>query len=147
MQKLPLLSEHDIQAGFVSEVGYKYRLRGDFIPALFYAAVNGFWAAGEGGRRNALIQKYFAEGYRKGIPDIHYDQPRGCWTKLVIEFKREDMRGKKDGGLKKEQKEYIEAIEPYAMAAVCYTAEEAMAVFGRYMDLRIAIRPREDPNV
>jgi len=147
MQKLPLLSEHDIQAGFVAEVGYKYRLRGDFIPALFYAAVNGFWAAGEGRRRDALMSKYFAEGFRKGIPDLHYDQPRGPWTKLVIEFKRADMRGKKDGGLSQDQKEYLQAIEPYACIAVCYTADEAMEVFNKYMDLRITIRQREDPHV
>lgn len=137
--RLPPLTEHQIQAGFFREALYKYRLDETFVPVLFYAVLNGAWIAGSGTRKAHLIQKYKDEGWRSGIADFHYDQPRGPFTKLVIEFKRTDKKTKKNGGLETEQIEYLQAISPYAMTRVCYTEEEAMKVFDYYMSFGACI--------
>lgn len=143
--KLPELSEHQIQAGFFREASHKYRNDQTFRPALFYAVLNGAWIGGSGSRaKSALIEKYKNEGWRSGIADMHYDQPRGPFSKLVIEFKRESKRntgirsGNITGGLESEQIEYLQAIAPYAMIAVCYSEAEAMAVFDYYMLLGVS---------
>jgi len=133
--KLPPPTEHAIQAAFVREVKYQYRNDDQFIPALFYAVVNGFWAAGSGRRKGGLMGKYFDEGLNTGVADLHYDQPRGQFAKLVIEFKRETRRNTKNGGLTDEQAEFVTKIRPYAYSAVCYTTDEALAVFAWYMAL------------
>lgn len=132
-----LLTEHQIQAIFVQEIKYEYRLRVDFIPALFYAVVNGFWAAGKGNAKFALMQKYKSEGMNPGVADLHYDQPRGQFTKLVIEFKHGDKRNEENGGVSSEQIEYLTKIRPYAFTAVCYSPEEAKKVFDWYMSLPV----------
>ena len=142
-----LLTEHDIQAGFFQEVGYTYRDREDFDPALFYAVLNGAWIAGGGKAKNALIGKYMAEGWKSGIADMTYDQPRGRYNKLVFEFKREDKRGKKDGGLSPEQITYLQAIKPYAFVRVCYTTDEALEFFRLYMSLPLCFGVREEWTV
>jgi hypothetical protein len=134
-EKLPIPTEHQTQAVFVREVKYRYRNNDEFIPALFYAVVNGFWAAGSGKRKGALMGKYFDEGLNTGVADLHYDQPRGQYTKLVIEFKREDRRREENGGLSDQQVEFMTKIRPYAYSAVCYTTDEALAVFAWYMSL------------
>jgi len=79
--------------------------------------------------------KYFDEGLNVGVADLHYDQPRGQYTKLVIEFKREDRRKDKNGGLSDDQATYLTRIRPYAYTAVCYTTDEALTVFNWYMSL------------
>jgi len=135
MGKKTIPTEHEIQAAFVAQVKLDYRLHDDFYPSLLYAVVNGFWAAGSGDRRFALINKYKAEGMNSGVPDIHYDQPRGGYNKLVIEFKRADRRNDVDGGLSSEQKKYFDDSAKYCMQCVCYTADEAMKEFDYYMSL------------
>jgi hypothetical protein len=135
MAKL-ILSEHMEQASFFSEIGYRYRSRPDFIPALFYAMVNGFYAAGVGARKHALLAKYRAEGWKSGIPDVRYDQPRGPHPFLVIEMKRADKRNTRDGGLRPEQIEYLDAARSVgAFVRVCYCADEAIAAMDEYMRL------------
>lgn len=137
------LTEHQTQASFFTEVAhYRYRNRADFMPALFYAVLNGAWIAGDGRRKSALLEKYRSEGWRPGIADVMYDQPRGRFNKLVFEFKREDKRNKKEkgiltGGLSPEQIEYLTSIKPYAFVRVVYTVEEAVAEFDHYMSLPV----------
>jgi len=81
------------------------------------------------------MNKYKAEGLNPGVPDIHYDQPRGGYNKLVIEFKREDRRNDVDGGLSSEQRRYIDGFEKYGKWRACYSTDEAMEVFDYYMSL------------
>ncbi len=136
MTKLPPISEHTEQANFFSEVRARYASRPDFIPELFYAIVNGFYAAGTGGRKYALLAKYKAEGWKPGIGDVHYDQPRGEYCKLVIEMKRRDKKNTKDGGLTPDQIVYLAAAASVGtFTDVCYCAEEAVETFARYMEL------------
>ena len=137
MTKLPILSEHSEQAEFVTRVKLEYRNDETFIPALFYSVVNGFWAAGSGPRKFALLAKYKAEGMNPGVSDCHYDQPRGGYNKLVIEMKRSDKRNAKDQGLRLEQIEYLDAARSVgAFVRVCFCAEEATEAFNEYMRMR-----------
>lgn len=148
-QSLPALTEHQIQAGFFREASYKYRNDPTFKPILFYAVLNGAWIAGSGTRKGNLIEKYKDEGWKSGIADFHYDQPRGIFSKMVIEFKRTAKRNSKKagvltGGLEPEQIEYLQAIAPYALIRVCYTEEEAMSAFDYYMSLGESLLPSMD---
>lgn len=145
--KLPELNEHQIQAGFISEATYEFRNDPSFIPELFYAVLHGAWIAGEGRRKSALIEKYKAEGWKSGIADVHYDQPRGPFSKMVIEFKKESKRnagirsGTITGGLDPDQIVYLRAISPYALVRVCYSEEEAIKAFRYYMSLGHSLLP------
>lgn len=123
--------EHEIQSAFVQEVLYKYSNDPRFVEPLFYAVASGF--VGGGKNKFALINKLKREGWKNGIADIHYDQPRGDYSKMVIEFKRENRRNAVNGGLSDEQKEYLDALGEYAFACVCYTVEEAISKFDYYM--------------
>lgn len=141
MENRSKISEHAIQAGFYQEACFEFRNDPTFRPVLFFAVLNGAWIAGEGNRKGALIQKYKAEGWKPGIADIHYDQPRGPFSKLVIEFKRESKRkegirsGIITGGLDPDQVEYLQAIRPYARIVIAYTTDEALKAFRHYMSL------------
>jgi hypothetical protein len=127
-------SEHDEQAVFYQDTLLEYRLRDDFIPELFFAVVNGFYLSGKG--KWGLLKKYKAEGWRSGIADIQYQQPRGSHPFCVIEMKRSDLRGDKKGGLEKEQVEYLNAARRVgAYVCVCYSADEAKEAFADYMKL------------
>lgn len=140
---LPELSEHDIQANFFREVSYTYRNDPTFIPILFYAVLNGAWIGGSSSAsKRGLIEKYKDEGWKSGIADFHYDQPRGPFSKMVIEFKRESKRNAKSngvvtGGLSDEQQEYLQAISAYALVRVCYTVEESLEDFAYYMSMPV----------
>lgn len=135
---MQILTEHQEQVNFVSEVLYEFRLRSDFIPELFFAVVNGFWAANEGARRYGLLNKYRAEGWRKGIADIQYQQPRGGYPFAVFEIKRCDAKNKKNGGLEPEQMEYLAAARAAgAFVRVCYGADEAIQSMREYMSLDV----------
>lgn len=139
--QFPELTEHQIQANFFREVSYTYRNDPTFIPILFYAVLNGAWIGGSSSRsKSGLIEKYKDEGWKSGIADFHYDQPRGPFSKMVIEFKRESKRGAKSkgivtGGLSPEQIEYLEAISSHALVRVCYTVDEAVSAFKYYMSM------------
>jgi hypothetical protein len=131
-------SENDIQATFVQQVLLEHRLDPTFKPILFYAVLNGPWLALEDKKRkDGLIEKYMSEGWKAGIPDIHYDQPRGMFNKLVFEFKKGKRRNEKLGGLSDEQAEYLGTIAPHAFARVIYTVDEGIAAFNEYMSLPV----------
>lgn len=140
--RLPELNEHQIQAGFFREVKFAHRLDESFIPELLYAVLNGPWLASgdddtkKNDRRKAgLIAKYMAEGWTPGIADVHYDQPRGPYNKLVFEFKKESRRRSKNGGVSEDQQKYINAVNPYAFTRVVYSVDEALEAFAEYMAL------------
>lgn len=133
--KLPGLPEHDIQATFFRQVTLEHRLDPTFKPELFYAVLNGPWLALEDKKRkDALVEKYMSEGWKAGIPDIHYDQPRGGFNKLVFEFKKASRRKEKNGGMSDGQVEYMESIAPYAFARVIYSVDEGISYFNEYMN-------------
>jgi len=159
MTILSKISEHEVQRDFVTEIGYRYASREDFIPILFYAVVNGFWVGIEENgtansrRKDGLIKKYLEEGLKSGVADFHYDQPRGRFSKMVIEFKIEGKRNKQTrdkiltGGLSPEQIQYLTAMKPYAYVRVCYTTEEAVKEFDQYMALPLLFGVKEKWSV
>lgn len=85
-----------------------------------------------------LASKNKRMGVSTGIPDYMILTPKGI---LWVELKRVSLKGEEDplqgwkegqkskGGLKRSQKEWIDAINktPGTQAAVCYGAEEAIA--------------------
>lgn len=133
--KLPIPSEHAIQSNFFREANYEFRNDPTWVPQLFYAVLHGAWIAGDGRRKAALIAKYKEEGWKPGISDVHYDQPRGAYNKLIIEFKRSDRRNVENGGLSDEQLEYCNQAALYAKVVVCYSEDEAMVALREYMEL------------
>lgn len=132
------ISEHQEQANFFSEVTYRFRNRDDFADLLLFSVPNGMWAGGK--NPYGLIAKFKAEGFKPGVSDILYLQPRGDYAYLAIEMKAEDQRNKKDGGLKLHQQEFLQAAKANGgMTAVCYNCDEAIEVFTRYMGFSISL--------
>jgi hypothetical protein len=124
-------SEHNEQAVFVDTVLYTYRLDPTFLRPLFFAVPNGAFL---GGNRFAGIEKLKREGFLPGVSDILYLQPRGGFAYLAIEMKTIEKEGRKDGGLREEQREFLEAVKQAGgFGVVCYGAEQAIEIFGAYM--------------
>lgn len=133
--KSTLPTEHDEQVNFVREVRYRFRNDRTFIELLFFSTLNGAWL---GGKSFALWAKHEAEGAQRGVSDILYLQSRGVYSFLAIEMKRSNMRNRKDGGLTTKEKEWLAcAKESGAFTAVCYSAEESIGVFNRYMGMEV----------
>ena len=125
------MSEHSEQAAFVSEVLYRYSNRDDFIRPLFFAVPNGAWLGGK--NPYALMNKYRAEGFTKGVADILYLQARGEYHFLALE-----MKNPKNGKVSPAQEEFIEAAtNAGGFADVCFGADQAIADFESYMLLEI----------
>jgi hypothetical protein len=128
-----ILSEHQEQVSFVTEVKLQYRNDPEFIEPLFFSTLNGAWL---GGNSHALWNKHRAEGAQKGVSDILYLQPRGGFHFLAIEMKRSDRRNDERAGLTPDEQEWLAAaMHSGAFTAVCYTAEEAFEVFKHYMNM------------
>lgn len=126
------MNEHQEQSVFVEDILWRYKTRPDFIRLLFFATLNGAWLAG---KSYAAWAKHEKEGAVKGVSDILYLQPRGGYAYLVIEMKAKDRKKEKDGGVSEDQLAWLHSARTAnAFVAVCYGAEEAIAVFDRYMD-------------
>lgn len=138
MTKGTSLTEHQIQAQFVSDVEYRYRNNPEFVSCLFFATLNGSWF---GGNNFAMYKAKQAEGFKKGVADILYLQPRGAYAYLAIEMKRPERKNKKvggvvTGGVEPEQKVFLDAVtDAGGLSYVCYDADEAISVFCRYMEM------------
>ncbi len=131
--KLPRISEHEEQASFIQEVELRFTFRDDFVSILLFATLNGAWL---GGNRFALMNKYKDEGFKKGVADLLYLQPRGDYSCLAIEMKAQDQRGEKSGGVSRDQSEFLAAVNANGgTGEVCYGADEAVALFTWYMSL------------
>lgn len=125
------MTEHSDQASFFDEIAWRFKNRDDFIPELFFATMNGAWFGGNGARMYAARKR---EGFKKGISDALYLQPRGPYAYLAIEMKTEKRRKEKNGGLEPEQAEFIEAVNRNGgFGQVCYGTDEAVATFTSYM--------------
>lgn len=130
--KLPRVSEHEEQANFFTEAKMRFGFRDDFIERLLFAVPNGMWIGG--GNKFALMNKYKAEGFKTGVSDIIYLQPRGGYNCLVIEMKAQDKRNDKDA-VSPDQAAFLEAINGAGgIGEVCYGCDEAMELFTRYMN-------------
>lgn len=125
------VSEHEEQANFFDEVRLTYHARTDFYERLLLAVPNGMWLGGE--NRWALMNKFKREGFRPGVADILYLQPRGEYAFLAIEMKAVDKRNTADA-VSPEQQEFLADVNAAGgWGEVCYGAEEAKAIFSTYM--------------
>jgi VRR-NUC domain. len=89
--------------------------------------------------RAALMNKYKSEGFRNGVADILYLQPRGGYAFLAIEMKTPDRANTKNGGATEDQLDWLKAARSAgAMAEICHGAEAAWDVFQQYMSLEVA---------
>lgn len=130
--KLPRISEHEEQASFFTEAKMRFGFRDDFIERLLFAVPNGMWIGGA--NKFALMSKYKAEGFKSGVSDVLYLQPRGGYNCLVIEMKALDKRNDKDA-VTPEQSAFLEAINGAGgIGEVCYGCDEAIELFTRYMN-------------
>lgn len=128
---LPRVSEHSEQANFVEAVYRIYNHRDDFIQTLLFAVPNGSWFGGS--NPWAMFNKFKAEGFRQGVSDLLYLQPRGPYNYLAIEMKALDRKNKKDA-VSPEQLEFLSAVSCNGgMSWTCYGCDEALEVFSAYM--------------
>jgi len=130
-------SEHNEQAAFVNTVQLTMRHRSDFIPEMFFAVPNGMMLGGKNpAARAALMNKYKTEGFRNGVSDLLYLQPRGEYAFLAIEMKTPDRANQKNGGATQDQLDWLKAARSAgAMAELCHGAEAAWEIFQQYMSL------------
>ena len=89
-----------------------------------------------GGSRNKReASKLKRMGVLAGVPDLHLPVARSGYNGLYIEMKYGD------GRLLASQKEFlIRAAHFNNYCAVCYSAEDAIAVLKNYLDYRAAFR-------
>jgi hypothetical protein len=128
-------SEHNEQSTFIDEVLYQYRNDPTFSRPLFFSVPNGAYL---GGKSPATFARLKKEGFRNGVSDILYLQPRGAYAYLALELKTIERRGQKNGGLSDDQREFIETARSVgALAVVCYGSTEAFEAFNQYMQLEV----------
>lgn len=86
-----------------------------------------------GGARSAATgARMKAEGVKRGVPDICLPVPRGSFTALYIELKRQDGGGKATD----EQKAWMEFLTSEGSCALeCWGFDEAKAAIERYLAL------------
>lgn len=126
------VDEHTEQANFFSEVSLRYFSRPDFLPVLLFAVPNGAVLGGQ--NRFAMFQKLKAEGFKSGVADVLYLQPRGGYAFLALEFKAQDQRGRANGGMSPEQAAFLEEVNGAGgLGEAVYGAEDAMRIFDLYM--------------
>lgn len=95
---------------------------------LLFAVPNG------GDRHKATAGKLRAEGVKAGVPDYILPVAAGGYHGLAIELKR-----RKRGQTSREQKQWIEALRAEGWRAeVCRGWEQALAVLGDYLGVRLA---------
>ena len=136
--KPPRISEHQEQVNFLLEVRTRYGLREDFIETLLFATPNGMWAGGSSREgKFALIGKMKKEGFKNGVSDLLYLQPRGDYAYLAIEMKATDKRDDAKA-VSPEQAAFLAAVnEAGGTGEVCYGCDEAVAIFTWYMSLPV----------
>ncbi len=130
------VSEHEEQANFIETVTFQYGHRADFSPVLLFSVPNGAWFGGK--NPHALMNKFKREGFRPGVADLIYLQPRGPYNCLAIEMKATDQRNLKNGGLSPQQAEFLAAVNANGgTGETCYGCDEALNIFAWYMSLPI----------
>lgn len=109
-----------------------------------YPELKWLHAIPNGGSRHIVeAMKMVGAGLRSGVWDIFLPLPiQRLWDKtyagLYIEMKREERRGEKDGGLRKEQAEFGDYAEKVGYrCCVCYNWEEARDVLIKYLEFKI----------
>ncbi len=126
-------TEHNEQATFIDAVLWQYRNDPSFLRPLFFSVPNGAFLGGRSALQYAKLKK---EGFRNGVSDILYLQPRGMYSYFSLEMKTQERKRERGGGLSEDQRGFLQAVtDAGGLSAVCYGADEAIEAFGRYMAL------------
>lgn len=120
--KLGQMSEHEIQSTFVKLIDAQY-------PELLYCAT-------VGGARMSIreAKKIKAAGYRKGIPDVMFYEPRLGYYGLGMEIK------KKGGRTSPHQNQWQrDLLDRGYQSIVCKGLEECIQQFNVYFRLNLSL--------
>ena len=122
------MSEHEIQSTFVALIRAQY-------PDILYCAT-------VGGARMAIstAKKIKQSGYRKGIPDLIFYEPRSGYMGLCIEIK------KKGGRISPHQTSWrADLLKRGYQSVVCTGLHECVQQFNTYFRLNLSLQvPDED---
>lgn len=117
-------SEHECQ---VLVVEYLYR---KYPQVLFWSTPNGAHLAGGIKQRAAIMNKLKAEGFLPGVSDLIIFEPRGEYSALFLEMKREY-----GGEASENQKEFLLEIEKRGgFGAIAHGANEAIEILDNYLE-------------
>lgn len=130
----PKITEHDIQASLFN---YCTIFENQF-PQLktMFAIPNGFWAAGSGKRKFALMNKYKAEGLKPGIPDICLPLPSadGKWNVLFLECKKPGEK------LNDNQKKIHQLFNSKGIRVeIFYSRSEALNIISNHLKIKLPL--------
>jgi len=131
----PRISEHDEQSNFIDYVQVQYQSREDYAEALLFAVPNGMVLGGE--NKFALLAKHRKEGFKNGVSDLLYLQPRGNYAYLAMETKAIDKRNDPKA-VSLDQQKFLDAVNASGGTGhICYGCAELAAVFDWYMSLPV----------
>lgn len=120
------MTEHEIQSTFVDLISTEY-------PEILFCAT-------VGGARMSIAEakKIKRAGYRKGIPDVIFYEPRMGYMGLCIEIK------KKGGRTSPHQRQWkADLLKRGYQAVVCIGLHECVQQFNTYFGLNLPL-PRLD---
>lgn len=123
------MTEHQIQSKLVKLVSDQY-------PELLYCAT-------VGGARMSINQarQIKRQGYRKGIPDLIFYEPRKGYNGLCIEVK------KKGGQPSPHQRAWIADLQQRGyQALICKGLESCIEAFETYFNLELSQTLDESPS-
>ena len=130
---LPKVSEHSEQSAFFDWLSTKQRDYPEINP-LWFSVPNGAHLAGDKNQRGRAMNILKAEGFTPGVADTLFLSGRGGYLGLALEFKTQDKKNTKDGGLSDSQREFLRAAKMEGLqAAVAYGADEAVQIAQGYL--------------
>lgn len=122
-----LPTEHDEQCAVVSWLQIAHP------EVLFWATPNGAHLSGGIGQRSAAMNKLKAEGFLAGVADLIIFEPRGVYSCLFVEMKRQ--RG---GVVHENQSWFLAQVEQRgALGTVAEGADEAINFITKYLDSKL----------
>lgn len=127
-------SEHNEQSSFFDWLTvFKLREFPEIHP-LFFAVPNGAHLAGDVRQRAAKMNMMKKEGFTPGVADTVFLSGRGGYLGLVMEFKTEERKVEKNGGLSENQLEFLNSARMEGLQATCaYGAEDAIDITCKYL--------------
>jgi hypothetical protein len=127
------VSEHSEQSTFFDWLLFTKLNHHPEIHPLWFSVPNGAHLAGDKNQRGRAMNVLKAEGFTPGVADTLFLSGRGGYLGLALEFKTQDKKNTKDGGLSEAQREFLRSVraEGY-QAAVAYGADEAAQIAQNY---------------
>lgn len=127
-------SEHNEQAAFMNWLlTFKLNQYPEIHP-LWFSVPNGAHLAGGQKQRAMQMNTLKREGFTPGVADTLFLAGRGGYFGLAMEFKTEERRIEKNGGLSENQLEFLRSLRQQGyQAVVAYGADEAQVMAENYL--------------